>query len=170
MARPRKSHYSSSCKYTELRQTLILQQADHQRKLCLVVKSVFEKLLPRQTAQNRTSIVPLKKYNLGDKVYFKHFKNNVSFWELGKIIKRIGNVIYIIQGSTFKHKRYVNQIRKRITEDQDDLPQEEVEAIETVYDTFDIEPTAKIPPEPRRSGRKRKFTDPLMVHPKRKKY
>ena len=62
------------------------------------IRSVFEKLLPKQTLQNRTSTVPLKRFNLGDKVYFKHFRNNISFWELGTITQRIGNVTYIIQG------------------------------------------------------------------------
>ena len=67
---------------------------------------------------------------------------------------------YIIQGPKFEHKRHLNQIRKRTTEDLVDLPQEEVEAIDTVYDTFDIEPPQNMP-EPRRSGRTMKFTDPL---------
>ena len=98
------------------------------------IRSVFEKLLPKQTLQNRTSTVPLK-----------HFRNNVSFWELGTITQRIGNVTYIIQGPKFEHKRHLNQIRKHTTEDLVDLPQEEVEAIDTVYDTFDIEPLQTMP-------------------------
>ena len=39
------------------------------------IRSVFEKLLLKQTLQNRTSTVPFKWFNLGDKVYFKHFRN-----------------------------------------------------------------------------------------------
>ena len=89
------------------------------------IRSVFEKLLPKQTLLNRTSTVPLKQFNLGDKVYFKHFRNNVSFWELGTITQRIGNVTYIIQGPKFEHKRCLNKIKKRTTEDLVDLTQEE---------------------------------------------
>ena len=55
-------------------------------------------------------------------VYFKHIKNNISFWEQGTIIQRIGDVTYIIQGPEFEHKRHLNQIRKRTTEDLMDLP------------------------------------------------
>ena len=133
------------------------------------IRLVFEKLLPKQTLQNRTSTVPLKRFNLGDKVYFKHFRNNVSFWELGTITQRIGNVTYIIQGPKFEYDRHLNQIRKRTTEDLVDLLQEEEEATDTVYDTFDIDPPQTMP-EPRRSGRKRKFTDPLLICPKKKRY
>ena len=133
------------------------------------IRSVFEKKVPEQTLQNRTSTVPHKWFNLGDKVYFKHFRNNVSFWELGTITQRIGNVTYIIQGPKFEHKRHLNQIRKRTTENLVGLPQEEAEAIDTVYDTFDIEPPQTMP-EPRRSGRKKKFMDPLLVCPKKKRY
>ena len=79
------------------------------------------------------------------------------------------NVKYIIQGPKLEHKRHLNQIRKRTTEDLVNLPQEEVEVIDTVYDTFDIEPPQTMP-DPRRSGRKRKFTDPLLVFPKKKRY
>ena len=96
------------------------------------ISSVFEKLLPKQTLQNRTATVPLKRFNLGDKVYFKHFRNNVSFWELGTITQRIGNVTYIIQGPKFEYNRHLTQIKKRTTEDQVDLLQKEVEAIDTV--------------------------------------
>ena len=87
------------------------------------IRSVFEKLLPKQTLQNTTSTVLLKRFNLSGKVYFKHFRNNVFFWELGKLTQRIGNVTYIIQSPKFKHKRHVNQIRKRTSEDLMDLPQ-----------------------------------------------
>ena len=133
------------------------------------IRSVFEKLLLKQTLQNRTSTVLLKRFNLGDKVYFKHFRNNVSFWELGMITQRISNVTYIIQSPQFEHKRHFNQIRKHTTEDLVDLLQEEVEVIDTVYDTFDIEPPQTMP-EPQHSVRKRKFTDPLLVCPKKKRY
>ena len=94
------------------------------------IRSVFENLQPKQTLQNWTSTVPLKRFNLGDKAYFKYVRNNVSFWELGTITLRIGNVRYIIQSPKFEH---LNQIRKRTTKDLVDLPQEEEEAVDTIY-------------------------------------
>ena len=133
------------------------------------IRSEFEKQQPKPILQNRTSPVTLKRFNVGDKIYFKHFRNNVSFWELGTITQRIGNVTYIIQDPKFEHKRHLNQIRKRTTEDLVDLSQDEVEAIGTIYDTFGIEPPQTMP-EQRRSGRKGKFTDPLLVCPKKKRY
>ena len=81
------------------------------------IRAVFKKLPPKRTLRNRTSTVPLKRSNLGDKVYFKHFRNNVSFRELGMITQRIGNFTYIIKGPKFEHKRHLHQIRKCTTED-----------------------------------------------------
>lgn len=97
------------------------------------------------------------------------FKNNTSYWEPGTIEKRIGNVIYIIQGPKFSHKRHLNQIRKRLLEDSNGLPQEEEEVMDTIFDTFNMQRPQAIS-EPRKSSRKRKFTEPLMINPKRKKY
>lgn len=102
------------------------------------VTSVFDKLLPKQTKQGPTSIVPRKKYSPGEKVFFKMFKNNTSFWEPGMIEKRIGIMVYIIQDTRFSHKRHLNQIRKRLLDDCNSTPQEEV-VMDTIYDTFDIQ-------------------------------
>ena len=65
------------------------------------------------------------------------FKDNKSFWEAGTIEKRIGNVIYIIKGQQFTHKRHLNQIRKRSSNVPDSGPAEDV-AMNVIYDTFDI--------------------------------
>ena len=68
-------------------------------------------------------------------------------------------------GPTATHKRHLQQIRRRRLDDLGRTPQDEEEAIETFYDTFDIEPPqAAI--QQRRSGRKRKFTEPLTIDPK----
>ena len=47
---------------------------------------------------------------------------------------------YIILGFTATHKRHLNQTRRRRLDDPDCTPQDEEEAIETLYYTFDIEP------------------------------
>ena len=71
------------------------------------VRSVFEKLLPRQIKHSRKQTVS-QYYILGEKIYFKIFKAKKMFWELGTIKKRIGNMVYIIDGSKFSHKRHLN--------------------------------------------------------------
>ena len=104
------------------------------------IRLVFEKLLPKQASLGRTTTVPTKRYNPGDKVFFKAYSNNTSFWELGTINKRIGNKTYIILGLTATHKRRLNQIRRWRLDDPSRTLQDEEEAIKMLYDTFDIKP------------------------------
>ena len=54
------------------------------------------------------------------------------------IEKRIGNRIYIIKGPQFTHKRLLNRIRKRLSDDVDSDPPEEKEVMDVIYDTFDM--------------------------------
>lgn len=88
------------------------------------------------------------------------FKNSTSYWEPGTIEKQIGNVIYIIQGPKFLHKRHLNQTRKRLLEDSNGLPQEEEEVMDTIFDTFNMQRPQAIS-ELWKSSRKRKFTEPF---------
>ena len=76
-------------------------------------------------------------------------------------------MVYIVQGPQFSHKRHLNQIGKRLSDDTDSTPQEEV--MDTIYDTFDIQ-TPQAVPERRRSKRKRKSPDPIVINPKRRRY
>ena len=168
MARLWKIPFNNFFGSTGSRQTLTYQKPDTLQKPCLVEKLDH---CPKNCHQNRPYKTEPLLYHSNNSilvtVYFKHFKNNVSFWELGTITQRIGNVTYIIQSPKFELKRHLNQIRKRTTEDLVNLPQEEVETIDTVYDSFDFQPPQTMT-EPRRSSRKRKFTDPLLVLPKEK--
>ena len=62
------------------------------------VKSVFDKLIPRQAKLKKT-VSPHKKYFYpGDKVLFKAYKNNITFWEVGIIKQRIGELVYLVHG------------------------------------------------------------------------
>ena len=77
-------------------------------------------------------------------------------------------MVYIVEGPQYTHKRYQNQLQKRRLNDSNDVPQTKEEPIDTIFDMFDLDlpqPTPKI----RWSGRKRKFIEPLMIDPKRKK-
>ena len=56
---------------------------------------------------------------------------------MGSMEKRIGDIIYMIKGPQFTHKRHLNQIRKRLSDDADSGPPKEKEVIDVIYDTFD---------------------------------
>ena len=78
-------------------------------------------------------------------------------------------MVYIVEGPKYTHKRHWNQLRKRRLNDSNEVSQTEEEPIDTIFDMFDLDPPQSTT-EIRQSGRKRKFTDPLMIDPKRKKY
>ena len=62
------------------------------------VKSVFDKLIPRQAKFKKTVSPHKKHFYPGDKVLFKAYKSHMSFWEVGTIKQRIGELVYIVQG------------------------------------------------------------------------
>ena len=128
-----------------------------------------DKLLPKQNKLQKTTLAPKKWFNPGEKIYFKKYQNNMSSWERGIIKKRIGDMVYIVDEPKYTHKRHQNQLQKCRLNDSNDVQQTEEEPINTIFDMFDLDPP-QTTPEKRRSGRKRKFTDPLMIDPKRKKY
>ena len=94
--------------------------------------SIYNKVLPKQMKLGRTCIVLPKRYN--SREFQRIFKDNKSFWEMGTIEERVGNIIYIIKGPQFTHKRHLNQFRKHLTDSG--LPEETV--IDVTYNTFNI--------------------------------
>ena len=86
----------------------------------------------------------------------------MSCCERGIIKKRIGDMVYIVEGPKYTHKRHQNQLQKRRLNDSNDVPQTEEEPIDNIFDMFDLDPPQPTP-EIRRSGKKRKFTDPWMI-------
>ena len=129
--------------------------------------SVYDKLLTKQTKPGRTKIVPMKHYNSREKVFFRIFKDNKSFWEAGMIERRVWNMMSIVKGPQFTHKRHLNQLRL-ISNEADSNPLEET-VIDVIYDTFNI-PTLLVAPEICRSNGKRKTTDLIIVNPKHRRY
>ena len=77
-------------------------------------------------------------------------------------------MVYIVEEPKYTHKGNQNQSQKRRLNDSNDVPQTEEEPVDTIFDMFDLDPPQSTP-EIRRSGRKRKSTDPLLIDPKRKK-
>ena len=81
-------------------------------------------------------------------------------------------MVHIIQVQKPTQKRHLNQQKKkkkRHEMDSNNTQDKVEEPIEVIYDTFNLErPQHTF--EQRRSKRKRKFTEPLSIDPKRKKY
>ena len=74
-------------------------------------------------------------------------------------------MVYIVDGPKYTHKSYQNQLQKGHLNDSNDVSQIEEEPIDTIFDMFDLD-TPQPTPEIRWSGRKRKFTDLLMINPR----
>ena len=77
-------------------------------------------------------------------------------------------MVYMVEGPHSTLKKHLNQIRKRFSDEPSETPPDEEETLELLYDTFDLEPPQS--PEVRRSGRKRKLSDPLEVNPRKRSY
>ena len=132
------------------------------------IRNVYDKILPKQTKPGRTNIISTKHYNLGEKVFFRIFKDNRSFLDAGTVERRVGDMMYILKGPQFPHRKYPNPLMRRISNEADSGPLEET-VIDVIYDTFNI-PTSLAAPEISRSKRKRKATDLIIVNPKRRRY
>ena len=131
-------------------------------------EKINQELLPKQNKLRKTTLVPKKWFNPGQKIYFKKYQNNMSCWEHG-IKKRISDMVYIVRGPKYIHKRHQNQLRKHHLNDSDDVSQTEEEPIDTIFNMIDLDPPQSTT-EKCQSGRKRKFTDTLMIDPPRKKF
>lgn len=150
------------------------------------IRSVFDRLLPEKKKVFKKENLNTKCFSPGENVYFKNFQNGRNQWVEGIIKKRIGSMVYTIQGLSFVCKRHRNQIRPRLSPNVEETP------METLCDIFDIPKPACVPqtmnisPEPtiragqkplprvtltrRKSARKRKVTRRLSPDPKRKRY
>ena len=62
------------------------------------IRSVFDKLIPRQARFTKTSSFLKKRCACGKKVLFEVYKNDLTFWEVVTVKQRMGELVYIIQG------------------------------------------------------------------------
>ena len=69
---------------------------------------IDQEQLQKQNKLRKTTLVPKKRFNPGEKIYFKKYQNNTSCWERGIIKKRIGDMMYIVEGPKYTHKRHQN--------------------------------------------------------------
>ena len=88
------------------------------------IKSVFDKLIPRQTKFKKTISRHKKHFYPGDKVIFKDYKN-MTFWEVGTLKQRIGELVCIVQGP----KKYPQMLYEPAQE----MPFEWIRGITTKY-------------------------------------
>ena len=66
------------------------------RPIAHASRSVFDKLIPCKKSHTPAIIVPRRKFNMNEKVFYKNYKNNTTTWEPGTIKVRIGNMIYTV--------------------------------------------------------------------------
>ena len=105
------------------------------------IRSVFDRLLPSRKKNYIKIKTNYKSYKEGDKILFRNYRAGKYFWEDGIVIRRIGRVIYIIQGSKFVCKRHINQLRPRYIEtvqNNEEIP------MEVLYDSFQIKPPMNV--------------------------
>ena len=81
-------------------------------------------------------------------------------------------MIHLVKGPKTVHKMHLNQTKSRHIDEENDTPID-VEAIEVLFDTFDVpipwkDPEAKI--QKRQSKRKRRDTERIDINPKRKRF
>ena len=69
------------------------------------IRSVFDKLLPKQNKLRKTTLAA-KKFSTREKKFT--LKNIKITWEHGIIKKRIGEMVYIVEGPKYTHKRHQN--------------------------------------------------------------
>ena len=103
------------------------------------IRSVFDKLIHSKKSHIPAILVPRRKFNKNDKVFYKNYKNNTTTWESEIIKEGIENMIYTVQGKKFIHRRHVNQPQKRITDEPTETTQIEEDDLQDLYDTFDLQ-------------------------------
>lgn len=99
-----------------------------------------------------------------DKVFFRVYRNGKDGWEDSKIIKRIGKMMYTIEGLKWEHDRHINQLKKFAEEK---VTRKEV-LMEVLYNIFDAPTLQEIIKSRCNSTRKRKQMELLEAVPKQK--
>ena len=90
----------------------------------------------------------MKYFRSGDKVFLKSYKNGKEFWQDGVITQRVGKMLYMVKSKKLIHKRHLNQLRRRFTEE---ISKDNEKPMEVLYDLFEI----LIPPLPETIVQKR---------------
>lgn len=99
-----------------------------------------------------------KSFKVGDKVFFRAYKDDKEMWEDNIIAARIRKLIYMEKGKDFNIKGTIAE-KKRLIKDLE-------EPKKMLYDVFDVGSMTCCDAGTRTSSRKRKHTEELEVDPK----
>ncbi|XP_050072320.1 uncharacterized protein K02A2.6-like [Anopheles maculipalpis] len=88
-------------------------------------RTVHHLLRPPATSDTITGS-DFREWQPGDLVYAKVYKANSWSWMTGRIIRRVGNVIYeVVTQDQRRHRRHVNQLRRRSAGPDDQIQKKE---------------------------------------------
>ncbi|XP_049868122.1 uncharacterized protein K02A2.6-like [Pectinophora gossypiella] len=93
--------------------------------LDLLRPSASHMIMRKQLAQIEYKAGYNRYFNIGERVFFKNFKNNTATWERGTITDRIGPLTYIVAYDGKHLKKHVDQLRR------DDCDLEDLSSINT---------------------------------------
>ena len=109
------------------------------------------KMMKQNEQFDRRNGVVQKQFNSGDLVFAHVHQANKAFWVPGKIISRIGSVMYAVQLTdpkwTKKARYHANQLRKRYGDDDQQQPTIST-PLDILISDFHMADDLQLPPEP----------------------
>lgn len=76
----------------------------------IIRPSIEDRVRDKQNVINNKRNSKVRQFEIGDRVQFKQFKNNKSFWGKGVIVKRLGPVSYQVGQNDKVFKKHVDHI------------------------------------------------------------
>ncbi|XP_049301309.1 uncharacterized protein K02A2.6-like [Anopheles funestus] len=97
-------------------------------------------LLRPPAASEATTSNNFRTWQPGDLIYAKMFRMNSWSWAPGRIVRRVGHVIYeIVTSDQRRHRRHVNQLRRRIADPSDQAePDQQQLPLHVLLDEWDL--------------------------------
>ena len=157
----------SSCRKLKQSRVKITQIDDQEQnvRIYFYVKIKNKKVKMQLDSGSDISIINTQTWkNIGKSTLFK--SNKIARTVTDRKINFVGEV-WLNINFKFIYWRHINQLQKRITDEQTETPQIEEDDLQDLYDTFDLQmPQAEQEP---RLKRKRKAPPQFIIDPKRKK-
>ncbi|CAI2736565.1 unnamed protein product [Schistosoma spindalis] len=138
------------------------------------IRTVFNAMLPSKFVYGHNQNPNMRNFNVGDEVFIKSYTGK-NRWEPGKIVQKLGKVLYRVRGTFGTCIRHTNQIHKdkRTMQTRNNRPKFPLES------TLDV-PTIHMPEDTERKPWIRKTTrimrhhrNPvvkLQINPRKKSY
>ena len=132
--------------------------------------SVFDKLIPQKPKPGYSNEITNKHCEVVEKVIYCMYQNNKTWLEIGTIEKTIGNMVYLVKGQKFVHKRHQKpDLKKKRHSNVEENNRADEEPIDIMFNTFDM-PAPQTAPEVRRQSKRKQIATEIMeLNPKRKK-